>query len=163
MKQNNKVIILVILIFVWLGLIFMFSNQSSNISNNNSINTIKRVVKIPLSITNKIHITKVDLSDSNLNKIADKLNYPLRKVMHMSEYFILTILVLLVFKTLYINNKNLYLCAILICFSAANFDEIHQFYVGRTGQFSDCLIDTAGGMVGLFIYSFINGIRRRKK
>ena len=160
MKHNNKVIILVILIFVWLGLIFMFSNQSSNISNNNSINTIKRVVKVPLSITNKIHITKVDLSDSNLNKIADKLNYPLRKVMHMSEYFILTILVLLIFKSLDIRNKNLYLCAILICFSAANFDEIHQFYVGRTGQFIDVLVDCFGGLIACGSYYLLNNKRK---
>ena len=48
---------------------------------------------------------------------------------------------------------SLVLC-IIICFIYAGSDEYHQTFVdGRTGQFSDVLIDTAGSIVGASIYS----------
>ena len=46
------------------------------------------------------------------------------------------------------NINNIYL-TILICFVYSCTDEFHQLFInGRTGQFSDCIIDTLGATIG---------------
>lgn len=47
-------------------------------------------------------------------------------------------------------NSNYFLFYIML------FDEFHQtFITGRTGQFSDVIIDTIGASVGSIIYSIV--------
>lgn len=49
--------------------------------------------------------------------------------------------------------------AILLCFSYAVFDEIHQYFVpGRMPLVMDVIIDTAGATVGIILYSSVNGL-----
>ena len=43
-----------------------------------------------------------------------------------------------------------------ICFIYSLTDEYHQLFInGRTGQFSDCLIDTLGAIIGMIILYII--------
>lgn len=53
--------------------------------------------------------------------------------------------------------------AVLCTFLVASADEFHQTFVpGRTGQFSDVLLDTSGGLVACFIVWLIFWAGRRK-
>ena len=159
MKLTKKAIILIILIIGWISVIFVFSNQSSIKSNNNSINTIKNVVSTTSKITNDLNITNTDLSDKNVTKIANDLNYPFRKLMHFSEYFILGLLIILLFKELKIDIKYIFILSIVICFTIASVDEFHQLFVGRTGQIQDVLLDTSGSLLVNIIYLIIYKIK----
>lgn len=84
-----------------------------------------------------------------------------RKSAHISEYFILC---LLIYRALKIDfqEKKLYLLSLLGTFCYALTDEIHQLFVpGRSGQIKDVFIDTSGGI--MFLIIIIISIKMRKR
>lgn len=99
-----------------------------------------------------------------MQQVIEKWNYPLRKVAHASEYFVFTILILVVLKNSGVSGVKMYVIASIICFIYSCTDEYHQTFVnGRTGQFSDVLIDTLGGFISCIIYNIIIKINKCKK
>lgn len=137
--MNKSKFLKLLILILWMGIIFGFSNQpnSGQVTHNIIEETITTV--------------KTDT-------LIDIINFIIRKSAHMTEYFILTILFVSLYKE-YTNNKNkIIIFSITSCFLYACTDEIHQlFIIGRTGQFIDILIDTIGGL--LFIipyYIYIN-------
>ena len=148
-----KKIWLIIMIILWLGIIFMFSNTNSTNSNNLSRSIGGTIIKI----TNNLKITNI--TDENMEDIITTINKPIRKLAHITEYFILAILVFNLLKKFKIKLAKYYLTFIL-CFSYSLLDEFHQTFInGRTGQFIDCLID----MIGVIIYLLIVIITKRRK
>ena len=98
-------------------------------------------------------------SENKMEQVIEKLNYPLRKVAHVSECFIFTILILIALKNSGVKGIRKYIITLTICFIYACTDEYHQTFVKwRTGQFTDALIDTAGGVASCLIYYSINKI-----
>ena len=82
-----------------------------------------------------------------------KLNYPLRKAAHASEYFVFTILILIALKNSGVKGNKKFIIALVTCFIYACTNEYHQTFVNeRTGQFSDTLIDTFGGFISCLLY-----------
>ena len=138
-----KKTILIILTVLWMLLIFMFSNQESTKSTEKSdslvMNTIVRIYKL----------FDNDLTDEEIDKIIDKWEVPVRKLAHITEFFILGILVFLTLKEF--GCKNIYIM-ILLCFLYACSDEIHQLFVpGRDGNIIDILIDTFGSSLAILL------------
>ena len=155
----NKKIISWILVVLWAGVIFFMSSMDTNESNNKSKNTINEVVEKTVEATNELGITDKQPNKKQKEKVIDELNYPLRKVAHASEYFIFTILILIALKNSGVKGTRKFIIALTICFIYACTDEYHQTFVeGRTGQFTDSLIDTAGGFVSCLIYYLINKV-----
>ena len=158
--MNIKKIISWILVIVWLMIIFMFSAMDADNSNKKSEGAINKVVETTLNKTNDLGITNKHPSENKINKLVEDLNIPFRKCMHFLVYFVLALLLL---NALYVSgfkNYKLYLVCIIACFIYSIFDEYHQTFVtGRTGQFTDSLIDTLGSTIGMIIYYFF----RRKK
>ena len=74
------------------------SSMDTNESNNKSKNTINEVVEKTVEATNELGITDKQPNQKQKEKVIDELNYPLRKVVHASEYFIFTILILIALK-----------------------------------------------------------------
>lgn len=163
--MNKKIIISWVLVILWMGVIFWFSSMPSTESNNKSEGTINKIIETTVETTNKVGLTDKHPSEKKMNQVVEYLNYPLRKCMHASVYFILVLLLLNTFRLSNIPLKKAILFSILICFLYACSDEFHQTFVtGRTGQFSDSLIDTAGGILGVlfyYIFSKIFKIRHR--
>lgn len=97
------------------------------------------------------------------NLLADKIDYPIRKAAHATEYAVLG---MLLFGVLFTSNREIsakrkLLLAILIGAIYAATDEIHQLFVpGRAGLFTDVLIDTAGVMLGAVL---IYGLTAKEK
>lgn len=121
-------------VLLWMGVIFIFSNQANSSSITHSM--LENI-----------------LSGMKADWIVDMLNFLIRKFSHMLEYLILSLLILNIFKNR--NRSHLYLITIFICFIYAMTDEYHQTFVtGRTGQFIDVLIDTFGAIIGSSIYYF---------
>ena len=152
----KKIILLWSMVIIWMGVIFYLSSMDTGESNGKSREVITKVVDTTVDISH----AKGDVSPKSKEKMVDKLNKPLRKCAHASVYFILAILILNAL--LSCNNKHLLvaLLTIFLCFIYACTDEYHQTFVsGRTGQFSDVLIDTMGSVVACLVYY---GIKKRR-
>lgn len=148
MNNNTfKKIISWLLVIIWMITIFYFSNMNDIKSNEKSKNTINYIIET----TEKLENNNIKKSN-NKEILIEYLNYPIRKCAHIIIYLILSLLLLnALTKT---NIKNKYFLTILICFLYALTDEYHQTFIsGRTGQFLDVLIDTAGSFLGLIIYN----------
>ena len=132
MKQENqdklKKIISIILLIFWCFLIFYFSNQPGSVSNVSSgviVNFIKKIIPC------------------NYHTIT----FIVRKLAHISIYFILYLLTFNCFKRF---NKRKY--AIYFCLLYAVSDEIHQlFVVNRSCELRDILIDMIGVVLAYLI------------
>lgn len=163
MKINRKVFSN-ILVILWAGLIFFMSSMNTNEPNGNSKTIINDVVEKAVETTNGLGITDKHPSENKMNQVIEKLNYPLRKVAHASEYFIFTILILIALKNSGVKGNKKFIIALVICFIYACTDEYHQTFVnGRTGQFSDTLIDTFGGFISCLMYTFMMKISKIRK
>ena len=128
----------------------MFSSSNGSSSGNNSKNVILKVITFTDKVCVKIKIKDNLYTISQREKIADKLNFPLRKVMHFSEYLILCLLWINILSL--INLKHKYLVSFIICVFYACTDEAHQLFVdGRAGRVFDVFIDTSGVFVGVLI------------
>ena len=147
--MNKRKIIFIILIICWLGFIFYFSSMDTYESNGDSKEVVSVVVDKAIDISNS------SINDNKKEDIVNVLNLPIRKLAHFSLYFVLSILVMsFLVSSNKFNLRNIILISILLCFIYASTDEYHQTFInGRTGQFSDVIIDTIGASVGSIIYS----------
>lgn len=162
--MNKKAIINWTLVIIWASVIFFMSSMDTNESNSKSKTVINDIVEKSVETTNELGITNKQPSESNKKKVIDKLNYPLRKAAHASEYFIFTILILIALKNSGVKGNKMFIIALGICFAYACTDEYHQTFVnGRTGQFSDTLIDTFGGFISCLMYTFMMKINKIRK
>ncbi len=152
-KKSVKILISGLLVILWMGIVFCFSNMDTYESNSKSKGTINKVIIATVATTNKIGITDKHPTEERINQVVEWLNPPLRKCMHASIYFGLMLLLLNVFR---IGNKKLtksIIISLIICFIYACLDEYHQtFILGRTGQFRDVMIDMTGAMIATIFY-----------
>lgn len=137
MAKKKELIISWMLLVIWMIFIFIMSSFNGNISSNQSG-----------SIADLIY---------NLFNISDteKVSLIVRKFAHVSEFFILGILVINLINKY--NVKYSYLISFIVCVLYASSDEFHQLFVpGRSGQVTDIFIDMIGVVLGLLIFCLIN-------
>ncbi|MBU3158002.1 VanZ family protein [Clostridium estertheticum] len=128
-----------ILVIGWMMVIFIFSSQVGEVSNEN----------------NKFVIYVFNLLGLNLNNIFGTLSdFIVRKASHFTEYFILYILLYRAMDKSKNVDMKIFIASILIVFLYACSDEFHQSFVpGRGPAFRDVMVDTCGGLTAfLFIY-----------
>jgi len=134
------------LVILWMALIFYMSHQPAAKSSELS----SGITVIISDIIQKV------VTDIKLNQ--DSLSHIIRKSAHFLEYMVLGVLVV---NSLLDTDKpkpRLIFLAILMCILYAISDEIHQIFVpGRSGQVSDVLIDSLGGLAGVLGMSVIRG------
>lgn len=148
-KNNISKIVCLVLIASWLLVIFSLSGMTSDESNSKSKSTLNVMIQECLNITNKIGLTNKHPSNEKKNKVIENINLPMRKFAHATVFIILAILVMVFLHTFKLGLKSSYLITIFISFIYALLDEYHQTFIsGRTGQFSDSLIDTVGAIIG---------------
>lgn len=184
MKQKTNIILSAILVIAWMIVIFCFSAMPADESNSESMNIVNKVVekfegKTSIVIRENgeqaIQINEINNKDSLQNTTKNdittnqnesiktnkatllKLNKLLRKFAHASVYFILYILVLNLIYQIKGKYKFAYcMISIAVCFVYACTDEFHQLFVdGRTGLFSDVIIDTIGAIISFVIVEII--------
>ena len=128
--------------FVWMVVIFLFSAQPADESTQTSL----RVERAICSVTIPGYLGKTPEEQTAL---AQKIEFPVRKGAHMTEYAILTVFLLGVLGDIRI-TKQQFARAVLITAAYASTDEFHQLFVpGRSGQITDVLIDTGGAICGI--------------
>jgi VanZ family protein len=134
MRSNMKKIIKWVLLIAWMIVIFMFSSQPAEVSDEKS--------RLVIQIFNAIGLNL----DSVLGELA---NFVVRKAAHFTEYFILALLIFNVIGEEF-KLKQALLLSIVVVFLYACSDEFHQVFVpGREGKLRDVLIDTSGGAVAM--------------
>jgi VanZ family protein len=144
-------------VVLWGRLIFGFSAQTATTSSGLS----ERVCYVIADEINRIR--QEGLSETQLQERAEKIQYPIRKCAHMTEYAIFALLLFNMLCTFGVKGKRRFAFALLLVFLYAATDEFHQLYVpGRSGQFTDVLIDTAGGLVMLLLLAAVCRIRARR-
>ena len=149
-----KKVINIILIILWMGLIFVLSNDTAEESSKKSDGLIVRCVQ---------DIIKRDLSTKEKEKVLKYLVKPVRKSAHFFLYFVLGILIINLFKSFELFNYKTIILAILLCFLYACSDEIHQLFIkGRSCEVRDILIDTIGSLSGISVYYLFSKISIRK-
>jgi len=163
-KIDKKVFISWLLVILWMFVIFFFSGVDANESNNQSLGTLDKVIGTTIDATNKVGITDKHPSESKMKQVVEFLNKPFRKCMHASVYLVLVLLFINAFKVSNFSLKQSIIFSLICCFLYACSDEFHQTFIdGRSGQFSDVLIDTCGALIGTFFYTFIYSFIERKK
>lgn len=147
--MNVKKIILIILVFCWMGIIFSFSSENSDKSSNTSGRTIRAVVKI---------FTK--LPQERENELVEQLQHITRKIAHFTIYTIGGILLINLIK-LYTQNKPwAYAWGIGTLYAIT--DEIHQYFVpGRSCQITDVLLDSCGVITGILLVIILLKVTKR--
>lgn len=142
-----RIIIKLVLVFLWMGLIFYFSNQPSASSTKMSDGVILTFAEA--------FCNGKSLSPNEKSEIIDKYVLITRKSAHFFVYFILGILVF----NLLIENKNLVkliLISTFICMLYAVSDEVHQYFVyGRSCEVRDMILDTTASFISSNICFYI--------
>lgn len=137
-------IIKILLIVVWMGIIFMLSNDNSKASNSKSNTIILEIYKI---------FDNRELTKSEEKAITKRFAYPVRKLAHFTEYLILGLLGISLISEFITLDKDTFYLIILFYFLLAGIDEFHQIFVaGRSPKLVDVFIDTFGSSVGCLIY-----------
>lgn len=132
MKKLKKWIYLIL----WLLVIFIFSSQAN--SGDITHNIIGEVANTNYTITTT-------------------LNFLIRKLAHLTEYFILALLTISLLKEYTKKQKIIIITTIIFCFLYALTDEYHQSLVpGRSALFTDVLIDITGSQIATIVYYLSN-------
>ena len=149
-----KKIISVILVLVWMGLIFSFSN-----ANGESSGSMSRRVIVIITET----ITNVKDGTEEMNKIVDRYQLFVRKGAHFFIYFVLAFLVM---NSLYIwdiKTKTLVISGV-ICILYAISDELHQYFIAeRSGNIIDVMWDSSASLISSYLYYKIVMIRGKNE
>ena len=139
MNRQNRIIISLILIALWMLVIFLMSSEVAGTSSARSDEIVRTIQSIGVSAP------------------ADLLTFLVRKAAHISAYFILGILIFNLLKEYNLGVKKMIFISIAIAMLYACSDEIHQMFVpGRSGEVRDVLIDAAGAAVGVVVYAALS-------
>lgn len=123
---------------------FSFSSQTGTDSGNLSHKISYAIVDYGSDLLQK------DLSPERIEYYADRLEYPVRKLAHMTEYFVLAVCISFPLYVYGLRGFPLMLVAGILCVGFAASDEYHQSFVaGRGPSVRDVIIDSIGVFAGI--------------
>ena len=144
-KEIQRLICLSVAVF-WMALIFHFSDQKADASAQISGSMTYRMVE---EINQIFHL---DWEEGILLQYAEKLEHPVRKAAHMTEYAILAVIFVANCMQYPRLKKRCYVWAQMGATFYAATDEFHQLFIeGRSGEFKDVCIDSTGALIGLLV------------
>lgn len=141
--MKNKRNIFILLTLLWVGIIFLFSLQPADTSE-----------QISTGLGQKL----MEMFFPNMSEEGwEILHFLIRKAGHFTEFLILGIFSTLTTLQTKIRRKK---CAgVVFCVLVATMDETIQLFVdGRSGQVSDVILDSSGALVGIVIMSLTNAL-----
>lgn len=124
-------------------LIFSFSAQNGTESGSLSHTISVQIVKT------WDFVFQQDFTDEEIEMHADRIETPVRKLAHMTEYCVFALTIMFPLYIYGLRGKVLIVSTILFCVCFAASDEYHQSFVaGRGPSVKDVLIDSIGVGVG---------------
>ena len=154
-KRSVKKKIFLILAVIWMVVIFLFSARPGDDSSDDS--------RLAGHMIGQIFVPGFEeWSAEEQEAFAEKVDHPVRKTAHATEYAILGLLI----AGAYIERGTSIRKGILIPWGAATLyaatDEFHQLFVpGRSGQVSDVMLDSAGVLAGVLVLAAIRAAWRK--
>ena len=153
--MRRRVFFLIITI-VWIIVIFSFSAKPAEESDDMSLSvgyTIGQIFVLGFE-----EWPAVEQED-----FAEKINYPVRKCAHATEYAVLGVFL----AGAVLGGRRDRRLQVLWCFAIgvayAASDELHQVFVpGRAGRVTDVLIDSAGLIVGVLVMWGVSRWRKKR-
>lgn len=138
-------IIFIVLTIIWMVVIFAFSakdaDESSHASNEIGL-TVGRILIVDFE--------KKPIDEQMA--FAETIDHPIRKTAHVLEYAVMGFLVMGAVYGISVKWYIQCLISWIIATMYAASDEIHQLFVpGRSGEFKDICIDSAGVLVGVLL------------
>ncbi len=141
--MNITKIIWWLAVVFWMAFIINLSSQVAEDSNELSKGVTGTIIEVVEKVIPQIEIDEKDL------------NHKIRKNAHFLVYMVLGILLNIALNVSGFTGRKSIVPALGICCVFAIIDEVYQLYVpGRGGQVKDVIIDTAGSVVGTFIYYY---------
>ena len=145
----NRLICLVLML-AWMTIVFMFSNEPADTSQNTSLNTTERIVDT---------FAGNSVSKEEKMLIVEKLDPLVRKLAHFVLYTLGGVLIANFICTYNFADKKKLLYSICIGVAYACTDEFHQLFVeGRGALITDVLIDSLGIAIGACVFMCITKI-----
>lgn len=119
-------------------------------SMDNSVQSTKKSEGVIIQVSS---ILGLDFNEKQQQHLIKFFFVPVRKAAHFFIYFVLGIALISFLREFSISVRKIILLSIFLAFLYACSDEFHQLFVsGRSGQFSDVLLDTLGASTGIGIY-----------
>lgn len=143
-KTYIKRLVFILFALVWMIIVFRFSNEPADTSQNTSLNTTEILVETIAG--NSINIEQKEQFTQELDPIV-------RKLAHFALYTLGGVLILNFINTynIYLKKKIIYSIAVGAIYAST--DEIHQLFVeGRGGLVTDVLLDSFGVATGVCIF-----------
>lgn len=136
--------------------IFGFSKQDGDESSGLS----RKAAACIVDFADYTGIITVD--DTSRDKYIECIQYPIRKLAHMSEYAVFGVLVFIALSVDGISLRYRYGFTVFLTFLFACSDEIHQLYVpGRNGNFTDVMFDICGCLIAMAFIKLIIHFKMR--
>lgn len=137
-------------------MIFYLSAQDGVTSSQLSYKVSMKVVTTTDRLLDK------NLSEAQIEHYAERIHYLVRKLGHVTEYFILAVTVAFPLYVYGVRGFALMLVAGVFCVAFAGFDEYHQSYVaGRGPSKRDVAIDSIGIFVGVIVVRIVCWLGRK--
>lgn len=145
------------LTLVWMCIIFWFSAAPAKESSEMSMSAGTLILQ-------KLVPGYEEWEEGRQQEAAEKIEYPIRKCAHASEYAVLGLLLMLAWNSYLPDAKRGRLLMFAVGTLYAASDEIHQLFVpGRSGRLTDVLIDSAGLLAGIFLIYMLLKCRDSRK
>lgn len=143
LNTNIKNIIPWLLVILWIGVIFSFSSDPAEVSQGKSQIIFEKVEPVVVKIADEIGVSPIS---------KDELHFYVRKNAHAFNYFVLTVLGFIAFRSLELTKMKCLIGSCLLSTEFAMLDEFYQTFIpGRSGQVSDVLVDCLGIVIGVFV------------
>lgn len=146
--------ILTIAVVLWLAVIFLMSAKPADESADMSLSVGHIIGKVFVRDYGQ-------MTEGEKEEFAERINYPVRKAAHASEYAILGILLTAALGSYNVEGKRRFAAAWMAGTLYAASDEFYQLFVpGRSGCITDVMIDSGGLLAGILL---LMAVQRWKK
>ena len=157
-RQRVAYILSAVLVITMLCVIFRFSAADATHSSHLSEGVCIRLVRELNSVFPE------QFPKEKLVKVAEAIEYPIRKCAHFTEYAVLGFFTYKAVSCDVKDRKKAVLIAQLISTGYASTDEIHQLFVpGREGKVFDVMIDSCGAFCGIMVSLITQKFIEKKK
>lgn len=127
-------------------MIYSFSADTGAVSSDLSYKVSEKVVIVADRVLN------LRLSNDEITYYKERINYPVRKAAHMTEYACLAVAIAFPLYVYGVRGIALMILTGSLCVSYAMLDEYHQSFVaGRSPSGRDVAIDSIGVICGVII------------
>lgn len=152
--MNIKKIISIMVVLIWMGIVFSFSNQQGESSSSTS----RKVSQIIVNIIN-IQGNYTELEKEEMVKQIEPI---IRKLAHYTIYAIGGIVIANCVYQFCSKEKMLIGTSTVIGVMYAITDELHQLMVaGRSGNIKDVIIDSLGVITGIVFFLLTREIYKK--